>query len=160
MHIEDRASSIEEALWRSSNRGDTDGSSPDAFPGTVDARPDLSQPMTALHASPGYYFSNCFHRDVYSENSCEVRAESRAVCKIYITQYNRPTLLSVFVCCSLVDIYKQRVDIFLRPFSASHNKIVNTTAVSWYILYALGAVGVVQYVGVCGTVCRCLLYSA
>jgi len=47
------------------------------------------------------------------------------VCKIYITQYNRPTLLSLFVCCSLVDIYKQRVHIFLKPFSASHNKIHN-----------------------------------
>jgi len=41
MHIEDRASSVEEALWRSYNRGYTDGSSTvlhgsfvDAFPAT------------------------------------------------------------------------------------------------------------------------------
>ena len=129
MHIEDRASSVEEALWRSYNRGYTDGSSTapswrcisgnSDVSKSRDARPDLSQPMTALHASSGYY---C---DVYSENSCEVRAESRAVCIIYIISLSITGLLSLFICFSLVDIYKQRVDIFLKPFSASHNKIHN-----------------------------------
>ena len=136
MHFEDRGSSIEEALWRSSNRGDTDGSSTalhgsfvDAFPGTemfqrveTHGRTDLSQSQLCMHPLDIILLSAFIRRDVSRENSCEVRAESRAVCIIYITQYNRPTL---FICFSLVDIYKQRVDIFLKPFSASHNKIHN-----------------------------------
>ena len=51
-----------------------------------DARPDWSQPITALHASPGYYFINCFHRDAMFPVRTAVRSVQKAEqCVKYIS---------------------------------------------------------------------------
>jgi len=61
-----------------------------------DARPDLSQPMTALHASPGYYFINCFHRNAMFTVRTAVRSVQKAEQCVKYISLSITGLLSLF----------------------------------------------------------------